>query len=58
MPERRNPVDILFEALEATLPNGQPDWTNRVKAAVRLTVLGERVTVPQRREGVWHEDGD
>ncbi len=58
MPERRNEVDVLYECLEATRPDGSPDFATRVKAATRLSIVNERVPVPKREHkerGTWHD---
>lgn len=59
MPERRDPVDVLFECLEAADEKGRPLWDVRQRAAVRLTVLGERgIRIPRKdkERGTWRYD--
>ena len=37
--ERLGPLEVLREALRATKPGGQPDWSTRISAARALAML-------------------
>jgi hypothetical protein len=47
--ENIGPLEILREALQATKPSGQPDWTTRINAARTLAALRPQELEPKQR---------
>jgi hypothetical protein len=47
--ENVGPLEILREALQATKPSGQPDWTTRINAARTLAALRPQELEPKQR---------